>query len=71
MKLAFIGLMALAATASADDKKAPDKATPEAAKTGSILLVPADLKWVDIPKRPGTQMALAEGDPERGRPTFL
>jgi quercetin dioxygenase-like cupin family protein len=69
------------ATAFADPKAGDPKATPPAAKddkptppdvtkTGAILLVPSDLHWVADPKRPGTAMALAEGDPDKGPAHF-
>ncbi len=59
-KLAFVcGFIALASTAVADG-----------GKTGATLLVPTDLKWTDIPNRPGAKIAVVEGDPKAGPSHF-
>ena len=68
-----LGLLALAGNAQGDDEKSgtnqSSKAKP-ASESGAILLVPSELKWTADPKRPGTAMALAEGDPSKGPAHF-
>ena len=54
------------AAPAADAKPTP----PDVKKTGAILLTDADLKWMPDPKRPGTAMAYAEGDPDKGPAHF-
>lgn len=55
------GLMAVSPLARADDF----------ATTGAILVVPADLKWVENPSRPGAWQAVVEGDPKVGPSHFF
>lgn len=43
---------------------------PDARKTGAILLTETDLEWIADPKRPGTYLAYAEGDPAKGPAHF-
>jgi len=72
-----VSLALISATSAAQPKtgtKAPPadaKPTPsDASKTGAILLTESDLKWIADPKRPGTYMAYAEGEPATGPAHF-
>ena len=39
---------------------------------GTAVLVPAsDLKWVDVPNRPGAKLAAVQGDPSKGASHFF
>jgi mannose-6-phosphate isomerase-like protein (cupin superfamily) len=61
-RLALVcGLLLLLPAASADDF----------ATTGAILVMPADLKWVENPSRPGAWQAVVEGDPKVGPSHFF
>jgi hypothetical protein len=70
-KLVVLVLLLLSMTAAAADPKpaaAPAQVAPPAAAK-SILLAPTDLHW-QAGARPGTWMALAEGDPSKGPAHF-
>lgn len=70
MKHAIALAVALATLSPLAARADAPKAAPPEAKNGAILLVDSDLKWTSDPKRPGTYMALAEGDPEKGPAHF-
>jgi len=61
-----------AAAKNAEKKAANAKPMPpDVSKTGAIMLAAGDIKWTSDPKRPGTYMALAEGDPDKGPAHFF
>lgn len=70
--------LALIAATAAAQPKAGAKASPAgakptpagASKADAILLTESDLEWIADPKRPGTYMAYAEGDPAKGPAHF-
>lgn len=53
------GMLALAGAAAAGG-----------GKTGATFVSAADLKWVDVPNKPGVKMAVVEGDPTKGASHF-
>ncbi|RPH71106.1 MAG: cupin domain-containing protein [Myxococcaceae bacterium] len=55
-----LGVVAFVPQARADD-----------ASSGTILVVPADLKWAENPTRPGAWQAVVEGDPKTGPSHFF
>jgi mannose-6-phosphate isomerase-like protein (cupin superfamily) len=48
----------------------PD-ARAEETGSGTILVVPSDLKWAENPTRPGAWQAVVEGDPKTGPSHFF
>jgi mannose-6-phosphate isomerase-like protein (cupin superfamily) len=43
----------------------------EQGSSGATMVVPADLKWVETPGRPGAWQAVVEGDPKVGPSHFF